>query len=148
MMFVDTWAWLALAYRLHPYHDTAVREHGSLQAAGRGIVTTERVVAEFLGLLFRSVSFAKAERFAPSFFRALDAGTYGLVFVTKAQLGRPWELRRRYRDKPGISFVDLTSMVVLQDLGIADIFTGDSHFQKVGLGFRLHPDPAARTPRT
>jgi len=40
---------------------------------------------------------------------------------------------------PDISFVDFTSMVVLRDLGIQDVFTGDAHFQQVNLGFRLHP---------
>jgi hypothetical protein len=29
-------------------------------------------------------------------------------------------------------------MVVMLDLGISDIFTGDAHFQQVNLGFRLH----------
>jgi predicted nucleic acid-binding protein len=34
---------------------------------------------------------------------------------------------------------DFTSMVVMQDLGVTEIFTGDGHFQQVGLGFRLVP---------
>jgi predicted nucleic acid-binding protein len=45
----------------------------------------------------------------------------------------------QYHDKPDISFVDFTSMVVMQDLGIVDVFTGDKHFKQVGLGFRLAP---------
>ena len=48
-------------------------------------------------------------------------------------------MRQKYQDKPGISFVDFTSMIVMQDLGIGDVFTGDAHFQQVGLGFRLLP---------
>jgi predicted nucleic acid-binding protein len=38
-----------------------------------------------------------------------------------------------------IVFVDFTSMVVMQDLAITDVFTGDAHFQHVGLGFRVVP---------
>lgn len=45
----------------------------------------------------------------------------------------------KYHDKPDISFVDFTSMVVMQDLGIQDVFTGDAHFRQVNLGFRLVP---------
>jgi uncharacterized protein len=48
-------------------------------------------------------------------------------------------MRQKYHDKPDISFVDFTSMVVTQDLGITDVFTGDAHFQQVNLGFRLYP---------
>jgi predicted nucleic acid-binding protein len=48
-------------------------------------------------------------------------------------------MRQQYHDKPDISFVDFTSMVIMQDSGITDVFTGDAHFQQVNLGFRLHP---------
>jgi predicted nucleic acid-binding protein len=48
-------------------------------------------------------------------------------------------MRQKYADKPDISFVDFTSMVVMQDLGITDVFSGDQHFEQVNLGLRLVP---------
>jgi predicted nucleic acid-binding protein len=69
----------------------------------------------------------------------VDAGTYQLVHVSPQQIRRAWDLRQKYHDKPDISFVDFTSMVVMQDLGLTDIFTGDAHFRQVGLGFQLFP---------
>ena len=48
-------------------------------------------------------------------------------------------MRQRYHDKPDISFVDFTTRVVMLDLGVNDVFTGDDHFRQVSLGFRLHP---------
>jgi hypothetical protein len=30
-------------------------------------------------------------------------------------------------------------MIVMQDLAISDVFTGDRHFRDVNLGFQLHP---------
>jgi len=45
----------------------------------------------------------------------------------------------RYQDNPDISFVDFTSMVVMQDLGITHVFSGDAHFRQVNLGFQLVP---------
>ena len=70
---------------------------------------------------------------------AIDKGAYTLEHLSELQFRRAWHLRQKYQDKPDISFVDFTSMVVLQDLGIVDIFMGDDHFRQVNLGFRLHP---------
>ena len=70
---------------------------------------------------------------------AIDNGTYVLVPVSPQQFRAAWQLREKYDDKPDISFVDFTSMVVMQDLGITEIFTGDAHFRQVNLGFQLHP---------
>ena len=69
----------------------------------------------------------------------VDAGDYLLVHVSPAQFRNAWQLRQKYNDKPDISFVDFTSMVVMQDLQITDVFSGDSHFRQVNLGFQLHP---------
>jgi predicted nucleic acid-binding protein len=61
------------------------------------------------------------------------------VHLTPLQFRSAWRLRQKYHDKPDISFVDFTSMVVMQDLGLTDIFTGDVHFKQVNLGFCLLP---------
>ena len=50
-----------------------------------------------------------------------------------------WLLRKIYRDKSNISFTDLTSFVVMKELGITMAFTGDLHFEQVGLGFEIVP---------
>jgi predicted nucleic acid-binding protein len=139
MIFVDTWAWLALAYKKDPYHAIAVRQHRALQQRRQSYVTTDYVLSEFITALFRAVSSSKAEQFVDRLFQLVNSGQYQLVFVSPGQFERAWQMRQRYRDKPDISFVDFTSMVVMQDLGIAEVFTGDAHFQQVGLGFRLVP---------
>lgn len=43
------------------------------------------------------------------------------------------------RREPRISFTDLTSMVVMEERGITDILTEDTHFAQVGMGFRILP---------
>jgi predicted nucleic acid-binding protein len=102
-------------------------------------VTTDYVLGEAITYLYDATGPAQAQGFINSVLAAADAGTYELVHVSPQQFRRAWEIRQRYQDKPDISFVDFTSMVVMQDLGVADVFTGDAHFQQVNLGFRLHP---------
>ena len=139
MIFVDTWAWLALAHKRDPYHAAAVQAHHALLREKRLYVTTDYVLSETMAPLFGVLNFAKAEQFMLKVFQAVRTGAYQLELITSARFERAWQLRRRYHDKPDISFVDFTSMVVMQDLGIAEIFSGDSHFLQVGLGFQLTP---------
>jgi predicted nucleic acid-binding protein len=139
VIFVDTWAWLALAHKHDPYHPAAVRQHRTLQGAKERYVTTDYVLAEVMTPLFGNLSFAKAEQFMLNLFQSIRYGTYQLELISPSRFERAWQMRRKYKDKSDISFVDFTSMVVMQDLRITDIFTGDADFQQVGLGFHLLP---------
>lgn len=60
-------------------------------------------------------------------------------WITKRRFEKAKDPRIKFQDKPRISFTDLTSMVVMNELGIADVLTEDDHFLKVGLGFRKVP---------
>lgn len=139
MIFVDTWAWVALACTRDQYHHRASAEHRRLLRAGRTYVTTDFVLSELIGHLYTTLTPAQAQAFINSLLAAADAGTSQLIHVSPQQFRRAWQMRQKYHDKPNISFVDFTSMVVMQDLGISEVFTGDAHFEQVGLGFRLVP---------
>jgi predicted nucleic acid-binding protein len=139
LIFVDTWAWVALAYSRDQYHAVAHTQHVLLQKARRRYVTTDFVLGEVINHLYRCISAADAQAFIDSILQSADAGKDLLVSVSVTQFRRAWEMRQKYHDKPDISFVDFTSMVVMRDLGPTEVFTGDAHFLHVGLGFRLVP---------
>src|SRR5262245_50457368 len=139
MIFVDTWAWIALASSDDQYHIAATREHLRLKKKQRRYVTSNFVVNETITYLYRKQKPEEACQFINGLLEAADAGVHQLVDVSPAQFRRAWEMRKKYDDKPDISFVDFTSIIVMQDLGISDIFTGDAHFLQVGLGFQLIP---------
>jgi len=139
VIFVDTWAWLALAHKRDPYHSIAVRAHKNLQKQRRHYVTTDYVLSEMMAPLFGVLNFAKAEQFMLNLFQSIRSGRYQLERITSDRFERAWQFRRKFHDKPAISFVDFTSMVVMQDVGLTDVFTGDDHFRRVNLGFRLVP---------
>lgn len=139
MIFSDTWAWVALACKRDQHHRRAKAQHKLLQRAGRTYVTTNFVLSEVITHLYTTLTPVQAQAFINALLTAVDAGTYQLVHVSPQQFQRAWQLRQKYHDKPDISFVDFTSMVVMQDVGITEIFTGDDHFRQVGLSFRLVP---------
>ena len=139
MIFVDTWAWVALACKRDQYHHRVTAEHRRLVQARRMYVTTDFVLSELIAHLYTTLTPAQAQAFINSLLAATDAGTSQLVHLSPQQFRRAWHMRKQYQDKPDISFIDFTSMVVMQDLGISDVFTGDAHFEQVGLGFHLVP---------
>ncbi len=134
-LFVDTWAWLVLAND----RDPAFREVAGLRArAARrngAWVTSDCVVDETITRLFAVTPFAKARRFIEGVFEASRQGLLDIEHLTPERLSEAWRLRLRYRDKPRISFTDLTSFVVMRELGVQQALTADGHFEQVGLGF-------------
>jgi predicted nucleic acid-binding protein len=139
MILVDTWAWVALAVKRDQYHAIAKAQHQKLRKANRKYVTTDYILSEVISRLYRTGPVPAAQSYIKALLAKGDAGDYLLLHVSSDQFRRAWEMRQKYDDKPDISFVDFTSMVVMQDLGISDVFTGDAHFKHVNLGFRLYP---------
>ena len=139
MIFVDTWAWIGLAVKKDQYHAMIQAQHEQFRNRGTKYVTTDHVLTELITYLYGVGPATTAENFVNSLLAALDTQPHLLVQLSRDQFHRAWLLRMKYRDRPEISFVDFTSMIVMQDLGIVDVFTGDAHFEQVGLGFRRVP---------
>jgi uncharacterized protein len=136
-LFVDTWGWLVLADKKDPHHGSAARCYEERSRTTGRVVTSNFVLDEALTLLFRRRPFDEAWRFANAL---LQSSFIAVETVTEGRFRKAFELRRKLADKPGISFTDLTSMIIMSELRATDILTGDQHFSQVGLGFRLFPD--------
>ena len=139
MIFVDTWAWLALALRRDQHHVAAKEQHAKFLAEGREYITTDYVLSELITQLYRVIDAAHAATFLNSVLAAIESGRYRLEHVSPSRFAAAWKLRTQYADKPAISFVDFTSFVVMRELGIKEAFTGDAHFEHVNLGIRRLP---------
>ncbi len=142
-LFVDTWGWLALEDSADPAHAAVLNQRRGDVAAGVLWITTEYVLDETITLLFRRLPFREAERFCAGVFRTRDAGLLDIQAVTPERFAAAWRLRLLYRDKPSISFTDLTSFVVMKELGTTRVLTADAHFHQVQRGFELVPGNVA-----
>jgi predicted nucleic acid-binding protein len=100
MIFVDTWAWIALAVERDQYHNLAGEHHRHLRQMGRRYVTTDFVLSELVTHLYRNQAPGEARAFVNSLLNAADAGTSQLVHVSPQQFRRAWEMRQKYHDKP------------------------------------------------
>jgi predicted nucleic acid-binding protein len=100
------------------------------------------VLDEVITALFKNVAFKGAIEFIESLFAAIKHNQIKLERITEMRFKIAWSLRKKYQDKIDISFTDLTSFVLMQELAINDVFTGDAHFQQVNLGFEIIPKKA------
>ncbi len=101
--------------------------------------TTDYVLDETFTLLFRQLSFKEAKRQLDVIDLAIKEGYLRLERITAERFEKAKILRIKFQDKPRVSFTDLTSMVVMAEIGITNILTQDDHFAQVGMGFQKIP---------
>ena len=139
-LFVDTWGWIAVHDRSEKLHTPAVRcLEERMRARGR-VITSDYVLDELITNLFGRRPFEEAWRFVEGLLAGAESRFVTIERVTESRFRTALEMRDRFRDKPRISFTDLTSMAIMQELRISDVLTADVHFSQVGLGFRRYPE--------
>lgn len=138
-LFVDTWGWLTLRDKREVHHEQVVQYYAQFQAQNGTIYTTDYVLDETYTLLFKRLPFAQAEASTLLLDQAIVAKQIQLVWITPERFAQTKTLRLKFQDKPTISFTDLPSMVVMSELGIRDVLTGDAHFIHVGMDFQRVP---------
>ena len=106
---------------------------------GAVIYTSDFVLDETVTLLFRREIFEEAIQFMEGIFLAAEGGRITVERVTSNRFASAWNLRKRFNDKPLISFTDLTTMAIMKELKIKEILTDDKHFLQIGMGFGIFP---------
>jgi predicted nucleic acid-binding protein len=136
-LFVDTWGWVTIADRRQPRHQVTAKLYDERIRDPGLIVTSNFVLDELFTMLFATRPFSLASSFCNS---VLASPRLTIEFVSPDRFAAAFEFRLKLADKPNISFTDITSMVIMRELGIVDVMTGDRHFQQVNLGFRTLPE--------
>jgi len=138
-LFIDTWGWLTLRDKKETRHREVTDYYDNFCSTGGLIYTTDYVLDETFTLLFRRLPFSQAKESMELIFNSTEEGDLNVEFITPERFSRTKSLRIMFNDKPRISFTDLSSMVVMDDLAISQILTSDAHFIHVGKGFQIVP---------
>jgi uncharacterized protein len=138
-LFVDTWGWLTLRDKREAHHQIVTQFFNKYRADNGLVYTSDYVLDETFTLLFKRLDFAKARASLQILDEAIAQDYLKLVWITPDRFNRTKIIRLKFQDKPNISFTDLSSMTVMQELGITQILTGDVHFTHVGMGFQIVP---------
>jgi uncharacterized protein len=103
------------------------------------VYTTDYVPDETFTILFKRLPYEKAVEFVNIILAAKEKCVLHIEKINENRFDASISLRMKLKDKPDISFTDLSSMVVMEELGITEIITGDEHFIKVGMDFKVLP---------
>jgi predicted nucleic acid-binding protein len=134
-IFIDTWGWLALGHRKDNYHAQVKYLYQEISKKSVIVYTSDYVLDELITLLFRREIFSEAVSFVQGILDSANVHKIQIEKITQPRLIKTWELRKKLQDKPKISFTDLTSMIIMQELGIHYVLTDDNHFLQVGFNF-------------
>lgn len=138
-LFMDTWGWLAIMDKGELRYGELNEFYSSFIDDGGLCYTTDYVLDETFTLVFRRLAFQIVKKALDIIDRGIMEGYLRLEWITPARFEKAKTLRIKFKDKPRISFTDLTSMVVMQELGVSEILIEDAHFGQVGMGFRQVP---------
>ncbi|MEQ8188310.1 MAG: PIN domain-containing protein [Candidatus Eremiobacterota bacterium] len=133
--FFDTWAWVAIVDKNDTNHAVADKFYRQFLSQGHIPVTSDYIISETLTLLRRRVASNIAILFGDILFKSISVGRIKVENINYGRWEKIWRLFKKFSDKPDISVVDLSSMVIMEEIGIKNIFSGDEHFEYIGMGF-------------
>ncbi len=127
-VFVDTAGWTAIFNAKDHGHRYATDLWERLMREDAPLVTTDYVLDETITAVLTRVGHAASVRAGQAI---LESGAARLVHVADALMRSAWDRYQRFTDK-SYSFTDVTSFVVMEQLGIRRAFTFDRHFAQAG----------------
>lgn len=130
-IFVDTWAWKALADENDIRHKEAKTIYDQLKEQGYSWFTSNFVVDESYTLIRKKVDLETAVDFGEGLKLSIKTGVVKVIHITEEIEEKAWEIFSKYKDQ-NFSFTDCTSFVVMQEAEIKECFTDDEHFKIFG----------------
>jgi uncharacterized protein len=130
-VFVDAWAWIALAAVRDQGHPAAVAVSRRLRSEGRRLITSNFVVGESLTRLRLDAGLPAALVPWDALAALVLAGELDVVVVDEGLFAEALDWFRRFDDQL-FSLTDCTSFAIMNRLGLSEAFTADRHFASAG----------------
>ncbi|MDI6786680.1 MAG: PIN domain-containing protein [bacterium] len=139
-VFIDTSAWVAINSKDDQYHNEDCLINQKLIIEGYRYITTNFVLDETYTFMRYEVSHKKAVEFGHEVVKLEKSRKVEVVPVSKEIEKSAWEIFEWYDDKD-FSFTDCTSFMIMEQLGVTEVFTFDHHFEQykftqIGVGLK------------
>ncbi len=130
---------MALGDAKDDHHDEVIEIYEEAKRIGEKIITSDYVLQELITLLFRRAPAVESRRFIEGILKAGEREMLIIERIESDRFRKAWELKKKLIDKPKISFVDVSSVIVMKELKIERIMTMDTHFLQIGCCFVTVP---------
>jgi uncharacterized protein len=132
-VFVDTMGWFSLLNSRDAFHESARAAMDRLRKGRVPLVTSDYVADETATLLKMRGAGHVLERFLTTLDES-EALTFTFIDLERFRQARRMFLTQRDH---GYSFTDVTSFIVMRELGLRRAFTHDRHFREAGFDVLL-----------
>ncbi len=136
-ILIDTWGWLVLRDKNEPRYKEITSIFQEYVSNDKEIFTTDFILDETITLIFKRLPINIALDTLEYLTTALSTKIITLIPIGPERFKKTLEMRVKFKDKPKISFTDLTTAMVMSEMKIAKIITADAHFTHLGLSFEL-----------
>lgn len=135
MVFVDSWAWIAMLDDRDPNHGAALRQYTALRQAETPLMTTNVVVYEAYEHLRKEHGLPRAQEYMERVNTAASR-VLRIMYVDERDETEALELAAKYKDQD-FSMVDCMGFVLMRRHAIGTAFSGDKHF--ITAGYNIIP---------
>ena len=132
-LFVDTAGWMAMADAKDPLHIKSLEARDGWFEQDGILVTSNYVLDETLTLIRLRIGIEAAGKW---WTMISDSPRCKVEWITPERTEKAIRWFFSWMDQ-SFSFTDCTSFIVMRELGLEDVLTGDRHFAVAG--FRIHP---------
>lgn len=130
-IFVDTQGWAEAFHQPALHHAQAEALLQQAHTDGWELITSNLILSELVPL-FRSRLFRLSQPQVLTIITQIRALPNVTIMYADAQIDQQaWELLYANPQQPW-SHVDATSMVLMRQLGLTEVFTADRHFEQAG----------------
>jgi hypothetical protein len=127
--FVDTSGWVALFVDNDQNHKKAVSIFEALKSSKVLIYTSDYIIDETITTILARGNHKQSVLVGEALFRSK---IIKIISVSADYLQAAWGLYQKYKDK-SFSFTDVTSFVIMKNLGIRKAFAFDREFSQAGI---------------
>jgi len=129
-IFVDTGAWDAIADKGDANHNAALLFRDEI--AGKVcLVTTNYVLDELYTLLLINIGFQKTVEYKKRIDILIKENILENIWINRQIAEQAWKIFQQFNKDKQWSFTDCTSYAVMKNLGIAEVFAFDHHFEQM-----------------